>query len=103
MSLHKSLNVICKRINFFSPLDEKVFFYYLSKIKSIVSYEGVRDEIILYFKQAKISDDELGDLVSLFRRYNIDLQKLEKFVTPENRKVFTYYLEHFSINVYPVK
>jgi hypothetical protein len=71
--------LVCKRVIFYSPNDEAVFFEWMGRIKCVVGISGDGDEIRLKIKRRKISNSNLRDLIALFRRYCIDLTQLKQF------------------------
>lgn len=81
--------VICKGVVFYSQNDETAFFEWISRIKGIKRWDGIGDEIHLYFPRRKISDECLLDLTALLYRYNIEMSPLQQFVNDKNREWYT--------------
>lgn len=68
-----------KGVFFFSPCDEDVFFEWLKKISCIESFEGKGLSIILRVNKLLVGESDLRELLSLFKRYNIDMRQLKIF------------------------
>lgn len=66
----------------------RFFFEWLKRVKSITDLEGVGDELYLCFKNAKISAEDLRELVALFYRYKIDMKQLKIFLNEKNKEWF---------------
>ncbi len=90
----------CKRIKFYSPADKDNFFAWVKKSKHIKEFKGEKDNILLYVKK-KLTNLELLDLVSLFRRYKINTKQLEIFNNSE--RLLDGYKEYSSYCIYPSK
>jgi len=78
----------CKRVRFFSELDELEFFERIKKIRCIESYEGISDSVFLKIKSKNISDLCLRELISLFYRYKINMTQLADFLNEKNKSWF---------------
>jgi hypothetical protein len=89
----------CKRVKFYSTCDEDAFFEWLGKIKSITNIKGQRDSILLTIDQ--ISDEELYQLVALFRRYKVKMSGVEQILNESQKENFEGYQKGHHINVYP--
>src|SRR5947208_1082459 len=77
-----------RRVWFFSQNDETAFFEFAGRIRGIRKIEGVGDSILLHVS-ARLSDRSLQELISLFRRYNIQMSQLAQFLSESNRPWFT--------------
>ncbi len=86
--------VECKKVKFYASYDEDAFFEWLGKIKSIMNVKGKRDSIMLTI--TTLSDDDLYNLVGLFRRYKIKMENLEHVVHESQKEMFYKY----HINMY---
>jgi hypothetical protein len=89
----------CKRVKFFSTYDEDAFFEWLGKIKSIKNIKGHRDSILLTIDS--ISNEELYQLVALFRRYKVKMNGVEQILNESQKADFQEYQKGHHINVYP--
>ena len=74
----------CKRVLFYSELDETSFSERLDKINCIENWEGVSDSIVLNIKSKKVSDTCMRELLSLFYRYKIEMSQLLVLVNNKN-------------------
>ena len=97
------INLQCKRVKFYSSYDENAFFEWIKKIKSITTFEGMRDVIVLTVTSKKISDEDLHELFGLFRRYKIRTNQLEIFIDPENQEALSWHRNGSHFNMYPAK
>jgi hypothetical protein len=75
----------CKRVKFFSELDEIAFTERIKKIRCIESYEGISDSVYLKIRSKNISDLCLRELLSLFYRYKINMAQLADFLNEKNK------------------
>jgi hypothetical protein len=64
---------------FYSQLDEDAFFAWLSKIKCVSKFEGRLDVLRMEVCAAQLDAQDLRELLSLFRRYGVDLRQLAVF------------------------
>jgi hypothetical protein len=67
--------LICNRITYFSPGDEKSFFEWLNRIKAVRRWYGSGDSLFLHVP-SKISVVGYRELDALFRRYMVDRKQL---------------------------
>src|SRR5690349_20741375 len=84
----KEIILVCEPILFFSKDDEKFFFKWIKKIKSIVKAVHEANKLYLYMKSHEISDNDLDDLIALFVRYSFDNKQLNIFVNENNQDFF---------------
>ena len=96
---NNSIVIECKKVKFYSAYDEDAFFECVEKIKSVIAVKGVRDSILLTC--VTLTDDDLSNLVGLFRRYNIETSLIEPLVSQSQKELFDYRQEGHHINVYP--
>jgi hypothetical protein len=96
------IKLICKRVTFYSPNDEGAFFEWISKIRGIKKWEGVRDEIHIYLPKSTISNKCLRELMSLFYRYNVDRRQLQPLLNDKNRQWYVNDKPSGHHNVYPI-
>lgn len=83
--MNKTITLICKRVIFFSQIDEDLFFDWIARIKVIDGLKGVIDEIHLYVKENNITFNDIREINALFERYKIDRDQLKIFVNEENK------------------
>jgi hypothetical protein len=96
---HNEMIIECKRVKFFSRYDEDAFFEWLTKIKSITNVKGKRDSILLTVND--LSDDDLYNLVGLFRRYKVKMDNLEHGLNESQKEAFYDCQKGHHINMYP--
>jgi hypothetical protein len=70
---------------YYSQHDEDVFFGWLKFVPSVASVRGELDELLIEVDVAKLSPNQLQELLALFRRYNIDLSSLAHLESDVNR------------------
>jgi hypothetical protein len=88
MSMDKQIILICKSVWYYSRLDEDIFFEWISRIKCILKFDGIRDELYLYIKNKRLNNENLRDLLALFYRYKIDMKQLKIFLNKNNKEWF---------------
>jgi hypothetical protein len=79
---------MCTSVRYYSPKDEDMFFEWISRIPCIIKWDGIRDELYLYVKAKKISNENLRELLALFYRYKIDMKQLQIFLNKNNKLWF---------------
>lgn len=93
--------LMCKKVKFYSGLDEEFFFEWIEKISRISEVKGVADTICLYVVNKRISDEDFRNLIILFYRYRISLKPLEVFLTKNNEHIYYEFRSTYHINMYP--
>jgi hypothetical protein len=78
----------CKRVRYGSQGDETAFFDWIGRISCVTKFEGSGDTLFLYVRGARISDDNLRELLALFYRYRVPMKQLAQFENPRNRTWF---------------
>jgi hypothetical protein len=68
------------RTRFYSQLDERAFFDWLSRIPCVDSYRGEGDALNVLLKSAPGPED-LRDLLAICFRSEIDTRQLSQFLT----------------------
>jgi hypothetical protein len=86
--MYKKITLICKSVSYHSQLDEFFFFEWIKNIPSIVSFDGIRDELYLHVKSKRISNKDLREIIGLFYRYKVDMKQLQLFLNNNNRAWF---------------
>lgn len=79
----------CRKVIFYGITDEDMFFEWLKRIPCIINITGAGENLYLYVHEKPLSEDDIYELLSLFRRYNIDMTQLRSFLTEETRKFFS--------------
>ena len=82
------VKLVCKRVGYYSLLDEDAFFEWINKIKCVKKFEGIGDELHLYVAKSYVSQTCIRELFSLFRRYKIDTHQLRQLATNKNHSWF---------------
>lgn len=77
--LPMTLELEATGVRFFSKGDEEAFFDWLGKLSFVEKYEGQGRTLFITVKSNAIDEDGLRELLSLFRRYGIDLKQLAVF------------------------
>lgn len=90
----------CEKVKFYASYDEDAFFECLAKIKSVVDIKGKKDSIYLTIEN--LTDDDLYNLVGLFRRYKIKMDALGSMLDGSHKGLFDRCQKGYRINVYPV-
>lgn len=76
--------LICKKVIFYSTIDEDLFFEWIKRISVIVDVKGVLDEIHLYIMDLNLDRAALREIIALFKRYKIDRKQLQIFLNDAN-------------------
>lgn len=66
-------------VRFFSPCDESAFLEWLKKVPSVGEVEGRGLTLHISIDASVVDEDGLRELLSLFRRYGVDLSQLVAF------------------------
>jgi hypothetical protein len=96
-----SMIIECKKVKFYASYDEDAFFEYLAKIKSVITVNGKKDSI--YLTVNNLTNEDLYNLVGLFKRYKIKMDQLNTLLDEPHKKLFHEYEKAYHINVYPSK
>ena len=78
----------CAPLRFYTQTDEDHCFAWIKKIKPIDIVEGIGQELRFIMKSNKISNQDLLELIGLFRRYHFDLKQLKIFMNDDNKIIF---------------
>jgi hypothetical protein len=77
----------CRKIRFYSHLDEAMFFDALKRMSAVRKIEGRGSDLDLSVP-SRLSEKALRDLLGLFFRYRVDMRHLAPFLTEKNRPWF---------------
>ncbi len=77
--------ITCKRIQYFSKLDEEMFFAWIASISCIEKFEAAHDELYLDLVDKELSYDDMKHLIALLYRYKINMQQLQPLITENNK------------------
>lgn len=87
--MNKENNYItCKRVTFYSMLDEDMFFDWIKNIKCIASFENAKDELYLDLIDHPLNYDDAKNLIALLYRYKIDMKQLQQLINDSNKDAF---------------
>lgn len=75
----------CKKISFYSILDETMFFAWIKNINCIENFKGLGDKLYLNLAQRQLSYNDIKDLIALMYRYKIKMNQLQPLITEENK------------------
>jgi hypothetical protein len=89
----------CKKVKFYASYDKDAFFEYRAKIKSVVAVKGKKDSI--YVTIENLTDDDLYNLVGLFRRYKVKMDSLGSMLNESHKELFDRCKNGHHINIYP--
>ena len=87
--MSNNITLICKRVIFYSPIDQDLFFQWIERISAIERFKGVLDEIHLYVEDPNLDYNNLRELVALLDRYKIDMKQLQVFLNDSNKHWLT--------------
>jgi hypothetical protein len=73
---------------YYSAGDERAFWEWLKRIPCVVRMRGSGPELRIHIRRRRISDRCLGELLALFRRYDIEMSQLAQFESSSNRRWF---------------
>jgi hypothetical protein len=76
--------LVATNVFYHGPSDERAFFEWLDRMPFVRDYQGVVRDLFIDLNREPTYED-LWEIICFFRRYNIDLKQLEKFVTDANR------------------
>lgn len=79
----KQIVLTAKRVWYFSENDEAAFFEWLDKLACVEKYEGELDVLNIYIDKAQVDEQSLREILSLFRRYAVDMSQLRVFDSDE--------------------
>lgn len=83
----KTIILICSPLKFHVGNDENILFEWLSRIPSIKAIQGVGRELHLSVSSV-IPDEDLLDLMGVFKRYGFDTGQLDILKTESNKHWF---------------
>lgn len=83
MSDAETIELRAVGVRFYSEHDEGAFFEWLSKLACIEKCEGHGRILSIFVKANLVDEAALRELLSLFRRYGVELRQLGCFDRPE--------------------
>jgi hypothetical protein len=81
-------HLIVPSATFYSQTDEASFFAWLKSIPGVTSVVGDHRGLVASFRSSRLSKVALWDLLALYFRYDLPMQSLARFETPQNRAWF---------------
>ena len=81
---HEMIILAATSLIYFSNGDENAFFSWLKAIPAIERFEGAGRDLNISVREL-ISDDDLRNIIALFKRYNIDMRQLAVFKNESNQ------------------
>jgi hypothetical protein len=81
--MSKKVELEAASVRPFSPHDESAFFEWLDKLKCIEKYEGRGPTLCITVNVDAVDEGALRELLSLFRRYGLNMEQLIAFDRPE--------------------
>jgi hypothetical protein len=75
----KQVVLIAERVWYYSENDEAAFFAWLDKLACVDKYKGELDVLSIYVNVARVDAGSVYELLSLFRRYGVDMKQLRVF------------------------
>jgi len=79
-----TLQLVATNVLYYTELDERAFFDWLDRMSFVSGYRGVARDLFINLSRLPNYAD-LWEIIGFCRRYGIDLNQLERFVTDENR------------------
>ena len=73
---------------YYSYLDEKNFFNWLSNISAIEKPIGTPGGLEININEEKIDEESLRDMLAVLMRYGVDMKPLSVFLNEANRSWF---------------
>jgi hypothetical protein len=73
------IELVAKRVIFYSSGDEDAFFQWLDKLRCVQRYEGKGDALYIDVLRRSVNQYALRELLALFHRYGIDKKQLSVF------------------------
>jgi len=69
--------LVCGKIDYFSQLDESLFFIWLDRINSVINREGIKQKLYLHVKKEDLTEADYQELKALFELYGVDTKQLK--------------------------
>jgi len=73
------VELVASKVRFFSQNDEAAFFEWLNKLTCLNSYEGRGANLYIYINRISVDEGNLRELLSLFRRFDVEMAQLSVF------------------------
>jgi hypothetical protein len=82
MTKKEAVILQARRVRYYSPLDENVFFEWLNRVPAVTRCEGRGDVLYIHVNGEVMDEMALRELLALFYRYGVDLAQLAVFDRP---------------------
>lgn len=82
------IELLTKLPVFFSGMDEEALFAWLSKIEAVLIARGEGRFLCINVSTEELQEDELRELIALFRRFELDMTELHKLDLPAHSTWF---------------
>ena len=86
MTVEETTSPVISNPSFGSDLDEKAFFEWLTAVNGAKEVKGVGRTTHAAINNKEFNDEGFRRLISLYYRYNLNFDELEKFVNRNNKK-----------------
>lgn len=80
--------IVAEGPTFYSELDETQFFGWLQKIEFVESVRGVGRQLNIMVAMKEPTETDLRELTTLFSRYKMTLEPLERYKSGANAHLF---------------
>lgn len=77
--------ILCKKVCFYSTIDEDMFFTWIKNISCIKQFEYAGEELYLHLVNQELSYIDMKNLIALLYRYKVDMQQLQPLITENNK------------------
>lgn len=74
----------CSSVTYYGLVDEELFFDWIKKITCIEDIKGSGWDLYLILAKDELNEDDLLEILSLFKRYKIDMKQLRPFLNDQN-------------------
>lgn len=91
----------CKRMRFYSEIDNEIFFEWVNKISAIKKIYHRGNAIGLWVPTNRISRADLREILALFTRYNVNMYQCRRFLTKKNTRWFSSVCRDWFRNIFP--
>jgi hypothetical protein len=79
----KKIQIEAAHVGYYSAYDEAAFFEWLDKIASVCDFKGRGSSLWITVDYDKTTEEDLLELLSLFRRYEVSMGQLIALDKPE--------------------
>ncbi|MBI2352855.1 hypothetical protein HYV11_01260 [Candidatus Dependentiae bacterium] len=76
--------IVCKKICFYSQLDEDMFFLWIKSMSCVKNFYGAGDKLYIDLVNKDLDIHDMKNLIAFLYRYKIDMTQLQFFVNEKN-------------------